>query len=326
VLEQAWDTSRLLVGPAFGAALAVTLLLRLVGRERLAPLAAALGVAAGVLLANHLKPLLSYQLDNDRPLTADDLHTVLGWSLEGKPPVADDAPPPPPNAPEPPPVPKSEYWLLWAAALAVLVDLLARVRLPSAVGWTARALVAVFAARLLTPPSLRLENPWMMWLLGGTMLALWATLTGLAHKRKDGVPAAALALCCAAAGVVALDAASAKYMDLNLCFFAALLGVACVAWLLPGDTGPALAGAAVFLPGVLLLARYLAPEENKVPTESFVLAGLAPLGLLPLFLPIMGRQQGWKRWLPGLLLPLVPAAAAVVLALLAQPLELDSLQ
>src|SRR5437879_4635184 len=83
--DQTWDVLRLVLAPALGASLVLMLVVRLLGRERLTPLAAALAVAVGVLAANYFKESLPFQYDNNRPLTADDLRTVLDWSLEGKP-------------------------------------------------------------------------------------------------------------------------------------------------------------------------------------------------------------------------------------------------
>ena len=105
-----------------------------------------------------------------------------------------------------------------------------------------------------------------------------------------------------------------------LCAAGALLGVAVVAWKWRGDTGPAAAMAAVLLPGLLLLRRAnhvvrgTDQPPSNVPAAAFYLAAAAPLALAPLLLPILARQERWKRWIPGILLPLIPAAVAVILA------------
>jgi hypothetical protein len=101
--------------------------------------------------------------------------------------------------------------------------------------------------------------------------------------------------------------------------FAALLGPALVAWVWPGDTGGAFAAVVVFLPGLLLTGQQ--ETFSEVPLTSFLLAGLAPLALVPMLLPFLARCQRWARWLLGLILPLIPATLAVVLAMQAVTLE-----
>jgi hypothetical protein len=46
---------------------------------------------------------------------------------------------------------------------------------------------------------------------------------------------------------------------------------------------------------------------------------------LPLLLAGPGRLGGWKHWLPGLLLPLIPVALAVYLAADAITIDWDAL-
>jgi hypothetical protein len=83
--DQVWDLLRLLLAPALAASLIVMLALRVLGGERLAPLAAALAVAAAVFAGNHFMPLFQWELQPGRPLTLADFRTALGWSLETKP-------------------------------------------------------------------------------------------------------------------------------------------------------------------------------------------------------------------------------------------------
>jgi hypothetical protein len=310
-----WDVLRQLMAPALGASLVLMLAVRLAGRERLTPLAAALALTAGVLVGNHFRvpTPITFPLEPDRPLTAHDLVQVLGWSLESKPRSAmqDE------SAPR---AMSSHYWLPWAAGLALLVELLVRLPgVPPSAGWAARALVAVFVGRVLTPGFARLENPWLSWILSGAILLEWSVLLALARCWKDGTAASSSAGCFVAASVILLHAHTASLMDLSLLFFAALLGLALVAWWLQGDTGPALAAAAVVLPGVLLIGQQT--NTSQVPPTSFYLAGLAPLALTPMLLPVLARQDRWKRWLPAILLPWLIAGVAVALAAIAEPLD-----
>jgi hypothetical protein len=323
--DQTWDVLRLVLAPALGVSLALMLMARLLGRERLTPLAATLAVAGGVLAANHFKGSVPFQYDNNRPLKIEDLRTVLGWSLEGKPqpPPQDEGAEQAPSNTDEPRLPESWYWVLWLAGLAMLVELL--VRLPivsSSVAWIARTwVVAMVAARLLTPADLRVEHPWLSWAVSGALLLEWALLVALARRWKDGTVPAVAALWCACA-VLLLHTCSLRSMDVALYFFAALLGPAAVACRWPGDTGPAVVAAVMVLPGLLLFSyNDSSAWPVRVPVPSFLLMGLAPLALLPMLVPVLARQQRWKRWLPSIVLLLVPTIAAVILAADVGPLD-----
>jgi hypothetical protein len=45
------------------------------------------------------------------------------------------------------------------------------------------------------------------------------------------------------------------------------------------------------------------------------------LALLPMMHPKLASQTRWGRWLPGIILPLIPAAWAVILAADAEQLQ-----
>jgi hypothetical protein len=147
-------------------------------------------------------------------------------------------------------------------------------------------------------------------------------LLALAHKWKDGTAPGAMALCFAAAGMVLLLDACGSCSETAILFFAALAGPAVIPFKWPSATGPALAAAAVLLPGLLLTSLHdNAYHEAKVPVRCYLLVGLAPLALAPLTLPFVARQPSWKTWLIGTLLVLIPAALGVFLA--AQEVSLD---
>jgi len=101
-----WDVLYRLMAPGLAASLLVMLAVRLLGRERLTPLAAALALVVGVFGSYCFREEgINWRFDNERPLTANELLTVLGWSLEGKPPAA---PQETDEAGEPLPTPESE--------------------------------------------------------------------------------------------------------------------------------------------------------------------------------------------------------------------------
>ncbi len=92
-----------------------------------------------------------------------------------------------------------------------------------------------------------------------------------------------------------------------------------IAWLRPSDTGAALAAAAVCLPGLLLNAQQ--SIDSAIPWRSFMAAGLAPLALAPMLLPGFARQTRLRRWIPALVLPLIPAIWGVIRAAQAEALS-----
>lgn len=315
---------RQLLLPTFAVALLVLLPLRcgawLLTRwgrkhgERLVPMFAAVALGSAFVVGNHVKEIVPWELEYERPLTASDLREVVAWSLEAKRPApepAEDG-----DAVEQSPavaVPESWYWLSWAAALAMVVDLLGRLPgVPSGAAWAARAMTAAFVGRLLTPEALRSEWPWAAWALSLVILAQWAVVWELCRRWRDGTVAASIALCSNAVSVLILFAHSARLTELGLLLFAGCAALALVAWMWESDLGAALAGCAVFLPALVVSTRQTTMSE--VPLTAFVLAGLAPLMLAVLLLPWMNRRERWTRWALALGLPLVPLAIALAMA------------
>ncbi|HMP01545.1 MAG TPA: hypothetical protein PKC45_03485, partial [Gemmatales bacterium] len=185
--------------------------------------------------------------------------------------------------------------------------------------WGLRGLVVAAAAVLLTPAEQRAEEPWLLPAVGGVMLLAWAIGRQTARSWPKGWPAL-LAACMAALGAgVMLHAHSARLTDLLLVGFGTLAGIGLSARFLPGDQGPALAAAALWLPGLALTAHH--ETFSDVPTWGLALVGLAPLGLAAL-LPA-GFLQRWGRVVFGLacLAALAPVGAALFLAVRAVTLE-----
>lgn len=308
------DVLRHLLAPGIGASLAVMLAVRGLG-ERWTALAAALALAAGVLAANYFRQTIDFAIEPDRPLRIAELRQVLGWSLESKPIMESEDETS--ALDEPPPVRFAHYWLPWLALFALIAELLIRCCwLPSGAAWTLRAVISLFAGRLLTPALTRVEAPWVAWALGITIVAEWAILIALSRQWRDGTAPAALALCLIAVSALMMEAHSLKLIDLALYAAAGLAGPALVAWRWPGDTGPALAASAVYLPGLLLTGHQ--ETFSDVPWQSFLLMALAPVALAPMLVPFLVRQTGWKRWLPAFTLIMIPLIVAALLASKAQ--------
>jgi hypothetical protein len=306
--SEVWSVLRHLIAPALAASLSLMFLVRGLGGQRLASFAAALAIAGAVCAGNYYREAISWRIDGERALTIGDMGTVLGWSLESKPAPAEDGP----AIPSLPLVP-SRYWLPWLAGLAMVIELLVRLpRVPPGVAWMTRTVAALFAGRLLTPGDLRSDLPWSSWAFGAIILTEWAVLAALTCRWKDGVIPTAVLLTFGAGAVVILYAHSGRLMDMALMASVAFTGPALVACFLPGDTGAAMPAAAIVLPGLMFSAQQ--ETFSEVPLRSFLLVGLAPLALMPLLLPFLGRQKGWRHWLPALVLVLAPATLALILA------------
>lgn len=317
--DEVQDALLKLALPAFGAALAAALLVRLLGRERLAPLASALAVAAGCLAANYFREAAPYLPEGDGPPTASSALAAVSVSLERPAPREPAEGEEGGEAEEPPAPQAARFWLPWLALLALLIDLGARLAPRwEGLGWSLRGLLAACAGRLLVWDVLRPEAPWAPLALAAAILALWGTGYCLSREWKDGSAALAFAVACLAAGVVALHAHSARLADLALMLAFPGAAVALVALFLPGDYGPLGGACAVCLPGLMLITQQEATDCN-IPWHAFLMAGLSPLPLAVL-VPWAENTPGWRR--PALAVALVSlAVVAVALAVLHQPLD-----
>ncbi|HYV34705.1 MAG TPA: hypothetical protein VE988_03310 [Gemmataceae bacterium] len=314
-----WLVFRYAVPAALGASLVVALVIRLIGGERLMPLAAALAVAAGVFAANHFHNAIErWELHPTRAWTALDFVKVMGRSLEEKPEAenVDD-----PNAKLPLPQPK--YWLPLLAALAMIVEVLVSLPgVPPAAGCIARTAVSLLAARLMIPAvesaeyDWRLTKPWLTWGLGLVIALEWSIMAALSKVWKDGTVATAMVFCLAAVSILAeWEASTGSFAAIALYLSVAILPVAVLGWFKPGDNGPALAAAAIMIPGLLQLSYYGHSGETPLPLSHFLLVGLAPLTLALMFLPFFIAGRSWQHWLPAIVLPLIPAGLAVYFAM-----------
>src|SRR5262245_125603 len=278
-LEEVTAKLRDAVAPAFTASVVVLAPFLVILRGRLAPLGAALAIAAGLAAGNFYCESI--------PWRPKDIH---------------------------------REWVLVGAGIALAAGMLARVpKLPGVVGWLLRAAGAGCAAWLVVSPDLRAAHPWSVYAFGAVVLALWAVLELLAAESPGGaVPLAACATSFVAAGVL-MQASFASMTDVAAITTAALFGIAVAAWLRPGDVGGAMPAIAVLAPTILLAGRF--DTDSGLPVSCFLLAGLAPLALLPLLIPPFRRWSPLRRGILGVVLLLTPLTFAVVQALRAPVAE-----
>ena len=276
--------------------------------KRGGPIGAVLAVVAGFLVGNHFRPAAEYRIDSDRPLAVGELASEVYHAVGGGAELSD----------EPVPHPPARYWLPWAALLASIAGVVARApRVPLVGGWLMPGLVAVLVARLMVPPSLRLELPWLWPAFAAVVLAGWGLLDGFAEDSSGWVPFG-IGMVFAAGGVVLIHAQSARLTDLAIVLSGSWFGLALAAWWTGADVRSAVPVAAVSLPALMLVGQQ--STYSDVPLASFALVALAPLGLVPLLLPALRRRRGA---FVGLGLLLLTSMIAVILAVRAESLSFD---
>jgi hypothetical protein len=228
-------------------------------------------------------------------------------------------------------------WLMPSAALLVAVGLLSRWGgliahhfvnpsrwwwAANAVVWVPRATAVLLVSGWGLPAELATEEPNLRWLVAAGTLLAWVAFDGVARAGCSNEAVALLALAAACSGGVMIFAHSGKYLDIGTMLGMALFGVAVVGAVGKADVSGAIPAALGFLPGFVAGGRFV--TTSNVPVESFWLAGLAPLALLPFLVPALARQSYWPIRLVRLLLVLAPLAAALFLANYHDPLKFDA--
>jgi hypothetical protein len=214
------------------------------------------------------------------------------------------------------------HWLPWVALEALLIGLLTRrPEVPAVLGWLLRATTAAGAALLLMPEAFRAEAWWHLWAFAAVVLILWGLLEYAADHPPGGALPLGLALAFLGSATILLHAHSARLADIAVMTASGLSGIAVIAWWAKTGISGAMPAAAVLLPGVLL-AGYT-ETFSDVPWTSFLVAGAAPLVLLPTLLPPLSRWSGWRLRLVQLGLLLVPVVYAVTRAMQAESIEFE---
>jgi len=214
------------------------------------------------------------------------------------------------------------HWLLWVAALAVVVEWAARrPDVPALAGWMLRALMAGHAAWLLVPTGLREEPIWSVPAFAIVVFVEWGVLSLLATQLPGAALPFGAALSFFAAAAILIHAHTARMTDVATLIAAAFVGLSAVAWWARLDCGPAMPAAAIMLPGLLLSGYY--ETYSEIPSTSFLVAGLIPVApVLCLASPFARLRSPVRRMLFFVLL-LAPAAVAVALAMQAESLPFE---
>jgi hypothetical protein len=225
------------------------------------------------------------------------------------------------GAPEAPLLP-ARYWLPWATVILIVAELAATLpRIKPLAAWPIRALATGVASRLLVPPELHEELPWLWPELCAAVLANWWLVESTRRNSRDGWLPLGFAGLSLAAATVLIHAHTARFTDLATIFAGGWFGIAAVACWRREDAGGTAPISAIALPSLMLVAQQ--STFSEVPTASFVLIALAPLALLPLVFVKAERRQGWRYAIVGWLLLLVPAGIAAALAMRAETLSFE---
>lgn len=269
----------------------------------------ALAFVAAFLAGNFFRHAVEFRFDADLPFALVEFFRAAWRSLV----AAGD--------PETPLLP-ARYWLPWVTLVGIVADLLvSHRRVPATAAWIVRALVIVAATRLLVPPSLREEIPWLWPALFAAILGNWLLLDYFSRtSRADWLPLGFAGLSLAAATVL-IHAHSARFTDIATILAGAWFGIAAVACWRRNDLGSTAPVAAISLPALMLAAQQL--TFSDVPTASFTLVALAPLALFPLIFVKAEHRQSWRFVIAGWALLLVPAGIAVALAMRAETLSFE---
>jgi len=292
------DVLRTLVLPAFAAAAVVLVAVCLLCKAPAWRAAGgALALAAGLAAGNHFRKLLEWW-PADVPASED---IAAGVMARG-----------------------------WAALLPVtlaalgggLLALLSEKKLAWPAGLVIRLLTAACCLWWLTEAL----EPWteqrtFRVMAAGTALC-WEALRWTAAQSPRRLPPAALTILWgASAAAVLIFAHSARFSDLAVLMTASLAGAGLVSILWKVDTGPLLAGPAVFLPALLLAGAV--NTYSEVPRQAFAAVAFAPCALWLLRLPPLRHLPAPALTVATVLLVLIPCAAGVILAAWAEDLDFD---
>lgn len=265
----------------------------------------ALALAAAFGAGNYFRGAVQFRIDHERPLAWDEL-ARSAWSALAITPAGADVP-----------IPPARYWLPWVVALGFAAELLVNARfVPRIIKWIVRGLAVVVATRLLVPPELNGEIPWLWPALAATCLVDWWLLDTSGAEAPPGWMALGLAGVSLAAATVLIHAHTARFTDVATILSGTWLGIAGAAYWTKSQPGGAIPAFAIGLPGLMLVGEQ--STFSEVPSAAFSLIALAPI---PLLFVRKWPKMTWRFAFAGWMLLLAPAAVGVALALWNEALE-----
>ena len=218
------------------------------------------------------------------------------------------------------------HWAWPAIGFALGVEFLASLPGRPAAGYLLRGTAAGVVAWAVTPPAWQM-TPADKWIVPAVAFALaiqWAIVARVGQQSPGGSTCAAMA--CAALGAVAIlmhHRWNPTGTIVTTALFSALVTLAVLAWATRSDAGSGAAATTAPIATMLLLGRSLL--DSNVPRSSFLLVGLAPLVLGVFLLPSLNRFSAYRAATPvKVLLVLIPVAAAIYLAMDAEPLMFET--
>ena len=208
------------------------------------------------------------------------------------------------------------FWIV-LPAIVVVETLGATSRVPAAVVWTLRTLVALATTRVLLHGSTYVAagdssgpSIWLVTaIVGGAMLVVWLAMNYLTRLPAASPAPLVLAVVALASSLTIMLSGYATGGQLGLPLAAALVGSGVLMWWTGNAAAarPVVGYAVVALAGLLILGHYFA--ELKL--AHALLLGASPLlALLPTVpvpaVPVLGRIPTWGRLAGALVLVLVP--------------------
>jgi hypothetical protein len=212
-------------------------------------------------------------------------------------------------------------WLPHAALAALIVGCVTLLwPRGAALHWCLRFAVASAAVVVVTMPMIR--HTWTtsqsviaLLVLGPALFATWVSLDALG-RRVSGAGLGLILLVVTGAGSVALVVSRTAKLGQLCAALAAMAGAAVVVawWKRRSSLGVAAAGVAAMLTGYLWIEGHLYAE---LPAASAILLAAAPSAAWLGFVPVVRKLAPWQTVSAQAAAVLVPAAAALVIAIVA---------
>jgi hypothetical protein len=211
--------------------------------------------------------------------------------------------------------------LPWAALAALCVSrVTCNADSPAADAWLLRGAASFAIAWWVLPEHAHALGVWVAPAFAAAILLNWMILDCLARQPSDGSVPGCLFMSFFVASMVLLQAGIGRLSESAIVIGSACAGLAVIASIRRADTSGVAGGAAVMLPGLLLVGNRETSVE-AVPMLAYMLAALAPLALAAA-LPFAHWHWAWRNLL-RLTLIAIPLGFAIRYALEAGPPQFE---